>query len=85
MAAPKPYQLSVTTTEDTHQFGVNCRFAYIENTGGTDCTIDFDRAISANSFILKSGQFIEIGFTFVSLHYKTSSGTTNLQIIKIYQ
>lgn len=85
MAAPKPYQLSVTSTQDAHQFGVNCRFAHIENTGITDCLIDFDRDISANSFVLKGGQFLEIGFPFVSLRYKTSSGTTTLQIIKVYQ
>lgn len=82
---PKPVKATVTTTEDTVLFGSNLRYAYIENTGGTKCQIDFDASISSDSFTLAPGQFIEMGFTFVRMYHKTASGSTTLQIIKIYQ
>lgn len=52
---------------------------HIKNEGSTDCQIEFDGAVTANSYLLESGEALTItNYAVIRLHFKTASGTTTL-------
>jgi hypothetical protein len=72
-------KLAVTSTENTKLFGTNYQLLHIKNQGSTDCQIDFDQAVSDDSYLLEAGEALTItNYAVIRLHFKTASGTTTL-------
>ena len=85
MARPQPVKLTATTTEAVEYYGDGLEAVHIKNQGNEDCLIDFDNAISANSYLLEAGEVICFESRFLRLHYKASANTTVLYTIKEQQ
>lgn len=86
MAAPRPVVLSATTTEQNELFGAGLTGIHIKNIGSQDILLDFDRPISGDSYLLETGEFLDFNLRpFVRLYYKTSSGTSTIHLIKLFQ
>ena len=78
-----PKKLAVTSTEGTQLYGASYRQLHVKNEGATDCQIDFDREVDANSYLLESGEAITIDEAVIRLHFKTASSTTTLYTLAI--
>ena len=73
---PKGQVINVTSSEDSTVMG-RIQGVYIKNQGSTDCQIEPDVAISADSYLLEAGETLWIGYPFVKLFHKTASGTSS--------
>lgn len=72
-------KLAVTSSENTHLYGIGYQMLHIKNEGDTDCQIDFDKAISDDSYLLEAGEALTIvNYPVIRLHFKTATGTTTL-------
>lgn len=82
---PKPILLTATSTEQEKQLGPALKGVMIKNYGGVDVLVDFDNPITANSYLLEAGETLTINDAFIDLHYKTTSGTSSLYLIRVTQ
>lgn len=82
---PKPILLTATQTEQEKQLGPSLRGVMIKNYGGSDVLVDFDNPINENSYLLEAGETLTINDGFIDLHYKTSTGTSSLYLIRVTQ
>ena len=85
MSAPIAKKLDVTSSENTHLMGVGIREVHIKNQGVTDCQIEFDGAVSTDSYLLEAGETLSVEHPVIRLHFKTASGTTTLYVLKLTQ
>ena len=79
-------RISVTSTENTLALGDFVQDIHLKNIGAADCFIGFDLAIDTNiSYVLEAGEALNIDEARIRrLHFKTSSGTTTLHLLKMY-
>ena len=75
-------KIDVTATAGIYSRQTPWVFMLVKNTGSTDCSIDFDREISADSYLLEVGEVITVeDRPFKRLFYKTASSTTTLYTV----
>lgn len=77
-------KVTATTADTTHKVISFSRAITMYNAGDADVQVEFDTAVSADSFLLANGKALSLpAVEDVTIHFKTASGTATVYVLAV--
>ena len=83
MAKLSTKKITATISGDAYHIGAGAKGLFIKNQGNYDCQIDFDKAISADAYLLENGETLYMETSCIKFYFKSVNGSTDLYLIKV--